>query len=117
MSEIIYFELNNWFAERDYPNEEPFLTWMDDDNVYDDSFMTSEDWAKENGICVIAHPVDMSINLCITATKEWIEKNCPNLLTKYAQFLRYPDECGDVYGRFGAKFLKYHEDNFGVTWI
>ena len=29
--EIVYFELNNWFSGRDYPNEEPFTTWCDDD--------------------------------------------------------------------------------------
>jgi hypothetical protein len=31
MEEIIYFELDNWFGGRDYPDTEPFNSWMDDD--------------------------------------------------------------------------------------
>ena len=27
--EIIYFELNNWFCGRDYPNSESFIGWVD----------------------------------------------------------------------------------------
>ena len=27
--DIVYFELNNWFAGRDYPDAEPFLSWME----------------------------------------------------------------------------------------
>lgn len=30
LDNIIYFEMNNWFAGRDYPDCEPFLTWMRD---------------------------------------------------------------------------------------
>ena len=31
MEEIVYFELDNWFRGRDYPNAEPFISWMHDD--------------------------------------------------------------------------------------
>ena len=27
--EVVYFELNNWFSGRDYPDAEPFLSWME----------------------------------------------------------------------------------------
>lgn len=27
--EIVYFELNNWMPNEDYPNVEPFKTWVD----------------------------------------------------------------------------------------
>ena len=85
----------------------------------------------------------MSVNWCITAPKDWVQKNCPKLLSDeststtfitsgpdkettseqffpYSQFLRFPNEDGDVYGQFGTKFKKYSEENIGVTfdeWI
>lgn len=31
MNDIVYFELNNWFRGRDYPNDEPFVSWMSND--------------------------------------------------------------------------------------
>ena len=30
MEEIVYFEINNWFADRDYPNDEIFYKWIKD---------------------------------------------------------------------------------------
>lgn len=30
MEEIVYFEINNWFAGRDYPNDEIFYKWIKD---------------------------------------------------------------------------------------
>lgn len=114
MDEIVYFELNNWFAGRDYTDAEPFLKWMRDDLKIK---FRNESWVKENKLCVVVDFVDMSQNFCITAPKKWVENNCPELLTKFNAFLREPDEYGDVYGRFGHEFLKYNEDNFGVTWV
>lgn len=111
--EIVYFELNNWFAGKDYPNDEPFLRWMHDDLRIK---FRSENWCIENELCVVARFVDMSQNFCVTAKKEWIENNCPKLLSEYKEFLRYPDEDGCVHGRFGSEFLEWEEENFGVTW-
>ena len=114
MDEIIYFELNNWFAGHDYPNAEPFITWMANDlNI---KFNNGE-WVKNNKLCVVKDFVDMSQNFCITATKEWIEENCPELLTTYKEFIREPDEYGDVYGKFRHEFLPYEENNFGITEV
>ena len=119
--DVVYFELNNWFAGEDYPNDEPFLSWMRNDlNIK----FRNEKWVIENELCVVASMVDMSSNFCITAKKEWVEKNCPKLLTDYKEFLRYPekyenedeDECVDVYGRFGCHFLEWSEENFGITY-
>ena len=111
---VVYFELNNWFAGEHYPSEDPFLTWIGCGlNIYFDN----EDWVKENKLCVVESIIDQSLNFCITATKEWIEENCPRLLTEYTKFLRHPDEYGDVYGQFGNKFLEYSEDNIGITYI
>lgn len=114
MEEIIYFELNNWFAGRDYPNNERFIKWMHDDLHI--SFR-NEEWVKENKLCVVYHLVDMSQNFCITATKKWVEENCPELLTEYPQFLRHPEKDGEVYGQFDTHFLEYNEENIGIYEI
>ena len=113
MKNIVYFELNNWASGRDYPDDEPFIAWMSNDlNIK----FKDEEWIKENKLCIVADLVDMSTNFCITTTKEWVEQNCPELLTKYREFLRGPDEDGCVYGRFGHKFLEYEEGNVGIKW-
>lgn len=109
--EIVYFELNNWFSGMDYPDAEPFITWMSNDLK---QYFRNEEWVKENKLCVVHSIVDMSMNYCITATKEWVEENCPELLTKYTQFIREPDEWGDVEGQFGSYFRPYEEQYFGV---
>ena len=134
---MIYFELNNWFAGRDYPNAQPFRTWMTDRNL--NRYFLNEEWVKENKLIVVATNVDMSLNLCITATEEWVKNNCPKLLsdekidTKYVlqsedgvkevietyaykSFLRYPDENEKITGRFGCPFLEFSEENIGIHW-
>ena len=113
MKDIVYFELNNWTPGDHYPIDEPFLTWIGDDyNIH----FQNENWVKENKLCVVRDIIDMSVNFCITATKEWVEENCPKLLTDYREFLREPEEDGCVYGDFGGdKFLEYSEENIGVT--
>lgn len=133
MSDIIYFEFNNWFSGRDYPIGEPFETWVNKNKF------SNEEWVKENKLCVRSGNIDMSVNWCITATREWVEKNCPVLLTNdeysyiiilhdaqgdhdiphvghYSDFLREPDEDGDVYGMFDWPFLEYSEENIGVHY-
>lgn len=112
--DIVYFELNNWFPGDHYPAEEPFITWIGNDlNIY----FNNEEWVKENKLCVVRSIIDMSVNFCVTATIDWVEKNCPKLLTEYKKFLRYSDEDGDVYGQFGDEFLEYSEENFGIEYI
>lgn len=99
--ELIRFELNNWFGGRDYPDEEPFITWMCDDlNQY---FM------KENGLVVTVALVDMSFNYCIVAKKDWVERFCPKLLTTYSEFVRDKSQ-------FDIPFREYCPENLGVRW-
>ena len=114
MDDIIYFELNNWDAGSDYPNEEPFLDWMS----YNDGgpIFRKNDWTKKNELCVVAFFYDMSQTFCITAKKSWVDKNCPGLL-KYPRFIRKPDKDGETNSRFGGYFKEYKPENFGVTWI
>ncbi len=110
-NDIVYFELNNWFCGMHYPNDEPFISWMSNDLQIK---FNNEEWIEENKLCVVKTFVDMSCNFCITATKDWVKKNCPKLLTDYKQFLRFPDEDDEVYGRFGTLFLEYCEENIGL---
>lgn len=111
-NEVVYFELNNWFAGEHYPAEEPFLTWIGHDlSIH----FNNEDWVNDNKLCVVRHMIDMSMNFCVTATKEWVDTNCPKLLTEHTKFLRYPDKDGYVEGQFGDEFLEYSEENIGIT--
>lgn len=112
--EVVYFEMNNWFPERDYPYDEPYTTWFGVDlNLW----LYNDEWVRANKICVVTHPVDMAVNFMVTAPKTWVEAKCPTLLTHYTQFLRYPDKDGQVYGMFGTKFLPYSLSNIGVHEI
>ena len=81
--EIIYFELNNWMPNKDYPNAEPFETWTS----YEHFNFDNEDWIKENKLVVVRTIVDMSANWCITATKEWVLKIVLNCLLNIQNFL------------------------------
>ena len=112
--DIVYFELNNWFTGRDYPDAEPFLSWMRDDL---NQKFRDEEWIKENKLVVVESLVDMSMNFCVTATKEWVENNCIELLSTYKEFVRKPEDDEDVpYGRFGCPFLEYKEENIGYHY-
>ena len=107
--DVVYFELSHWTPGLGYPNKEPFLRWMKDDLFQD------EEWVKQNKLCVLRSMTDLTSDLCITASREWVEQNCPELLIKYHQFLRFPDSDGIVYGKFGDEFLEYTDWNIGIT--
>ena len=112
--EFIYFELNNWVCGHGYPDTEPFVSWMANDLKQK---FRDEDWVKENKLVVVTSFVDTSLNYCITATKEWVQTNCPELLTKFIQFIRSGEEHDDLpEGRFGCPFLEYSEDNIGCHY-
>ena len=108
MSFIVYFELNNWMPGKDFPNAEPFISWCSND--FNLKF-NSDEWCKENKLVVTRSTIDMSVNWCIGATEEWVEKNCPELLTKYTEFLRPNRE-----STFGQPFIEYSEDKIGCHW-
>lgn len=112
--DIVCFELNNWVPGDYYPDEEPFTTWIGNDcNMY----FNDKDWVKENKLCVVMSIIDMSVNFCVTAAKEWVENHCPRLLTRYEGFIRQPEDDNDIYGQFGDKFLEYSEENFGIHHV
>lgn len=129
--DIVHFTLNNWMVGEDYPPGEPFETWM---SFYT---LTHNNWCREQKICVYYGNIDMSTNYCVTATREWVEKNCPQLLSddtytyketvykgsskqiiegigKFSDFVVYEDDDGEeVNNRFNWPFLEYKEENFG----
>ena len=129
--DIVHFTLNNWMVGKDYPPGEPFNTWM---RFYT---LTFNNWCREQKICVYYGNIDMSTNYCVTATREWVEKNCPKLLTdesytyketvykgslkettekigKYSDFVVYEDDDEEeVNNKFDWPFLEYKEENFG----
>ena len=112
--DFVFFELNNWFPGEHYPDAEPFVSWMGNDlNLK----FGNDAWVKENRLFVRAQIVDMSVDFCIVAERKWVEENCPELLTKYAEFLRFPDEDGVVEGQFGTRFPDPYEDGSGVEWV
>ena len=116
MCDIIYFELNNWTAGDDYPDEEPFISWCGNDM---DLKFSNEEWVVKNKLAVVQEIIDMSVNWCISAPKEWVLENCPKLLegnavNPYNGFLRFPDKNGKVYGNLGTEFLEWSEGNIGI---
>lgn len=77
-NDVIYFSVNNWMSGENYPPTENFKKWLSDD--FNQSFR-NDAWCKENKLCVYYGTVDMSTNYTISAPREWVEKNCPELLT------------------------------------
>ena len=58
----------------------------------------SDKWCKKNKLCVYQGAIDMSCNYTVSAPREWVEKNCPELLTdkEYTYIIR--SQCGDGKG-------------------
>ena len=112
--DIVYFSLNNWVPGVCYPYVDPFKTWME---TLEET-LANEDWCKENKLCVYVGVVDQSLNFTISATKEWVEKNCPELLTEYTQFVFTPEEGKTIpdHDDWYQPFLEYCEENFGITY-
>ena len=86
-NDVIYFSVNNWMSGEDYPPTENFRKWLSND--FNQSFR-NDAWCKENKLCVYYGTVDMSTNYTISAPREWVEKNCPELLTddEYTYIIR-----------------------------
>ena len=85
--DVIYFSVNNWMGGENYPLTENFKKWLRND--LNQSFR-NDTWCKENKLCVYYGTVDMSTNYTISASREWVEKNCPELLTdeEYTYIIR-----------------------------
>jgi hypothetical protein len=111
--DLVCFELNNWFAGRDYPDAEPFVSWLGNDLKL--KFL-NDDWVRKNKLCVSVNNIDMSVQFRIVAPRKWVEDNCPELLTKYKKFIVTENEYGDFIDRFCISFPDYENYNIGVHW-
>ena len=114
--DVIYFSVNNWFAGRDYPNTPTFREWMKDDlNLK----LRDDNWAKENKLCIYYGVIDMSQNFTVSAPKEWVEKNCPEIIGSKFEYvpsclidgILMPES-----DRYDMPFKEYNEENFGSTY-
>lgn len=128
--EYVYFELNHWVKGTGYPDAEPFISWMSDYYKTPEEESKSwirtpeimDKWFKENGLVVVISNVDMSVNFCVTAKRDWVKENCPELLTKYTEFIR-TSECDETpNSQFGCPFLEYSKENLGLhhwngSWV
>lgn len=111
--EIVYFHMATKGAgENSYPPIEPFITIMNNEN--DISSVFDDEWAKENEVCITMECFNTFIKFYITATKDWVEKNYPTLLTEHKEYLKYPDDENNTYTTKKNKYLKYEPENFGV---
>ena len=113
--------LNNWSSEF-CPNKEPFLTWLDDDGF---TTLVDPNWVKnQKGLTVCYSDVDMSINFAITATEEWINNNCPCILTNSEYKEKFTEKCVHVdedlrkYADYGTPFIELNEYTEGklIYW-
>lgn len=96
--DVVFFSVNNWFCGRDYPKTGNFQKWLVDDlNL---SFMNDE-WCKTNKLCVYWGNIDISINFTVSAPREWVEKNCPELLTddEYTYIVREARHKRHIFGK------------------
>lgn len=114
--EIVYFEVNNWFCGRDYPNSKFFIECLKDDLK---QRFQNDKWCKEQEICVVFCIVDMSYNYNVTAKKSWVFENCPELFDdENKRFICVPEEdCELPDCNLDGYFLEYCPDNFGVHYF
>lgn len=131
MEDIVYFSFNNWFSGRDYPIGDKY------EELINSHKFSNRSWVKENKLVVVTGNIDMSVNWCIAAPRQWVEENLPELLTnkeynydiityykgentvttytkKYSDFV-YPGtpcEC-----KYGMPFKEYDEEAVGVYYV
>ena len=106
--DVIYISVNNWFSGRDYPPLECFHKWLGNDLK---QTFKNDEWAKENKLCIYYGNIDMSWNYTISAPREWVEKNCPELLTneEYTYYTTIISFKKKFFGLFGP-LKEVHEN-------
>lgn len=104
--ELIKFTLNHWNAGSGYPDCEPYLTWMSDDHIAE--YFGNDTWCKENKLAVVLGLVDMSYDFCVIAPKEWVEKNCPEIIGS-----KFECSLDTKVNGWGTPFAPNYEDYIG----
>lgn len=113
MADIVFFKCNNWFCGRDYPDSKTFREWMRNDlnlTLRDDSF------AKKNRLCIHYGILDMANGFTVSAPREWVEKNCPEIIGSQFEVVPKEGETVPSEDYYGIPFREYKEENFGVEY-
>lgn len=101
MKNIICFEVNDWY---EYPKY--FDEWFHSDKHAKTFLVDLDKYAKENKLCIKVQTIDMAANMTITAPREWVEKNCPELFEQY-----WEDRYVSKYPWPFMNDCKYHPDS------
>lgn len=122
--EVICFELNDWMPKQDYSDETRYeLMCCYIPNATRTSFalplLLRPEFVEKHKLVVVSAMIDMSTNFCVTAKRSWVEKEIPDLLTTYKEFVRCVGTNIDFKilnseGEQNAPFLPYSEENIGI---
>lgn len=143
---VIYFELNDWHKTDSYPPLDIFETWIKERKFSDDEWCkrnrlcviaASPDeplqhwlvtattlWVAEKCPELLLAKDNPGLNeyvVDITTVSAGYKKRLVKreyIHKKITDFLRYPDEFGNVHSKFGIgyDFAQYDKDNLGVTF-
>jgi len=117
---VVYIQMNNWH-KRDcnkrffYCYLEGALSTMNGINVeYPEGIVCKtsdeeEQWMIDNKLCINNDVYDMSSQYWITTTKEWVERNFPELMPYVSE-----DPEDYMYKNDRKYFLKYTQENYGI---
>lgn len=106
-NDIVYFEINDWWAGETFPDKEPFIDWCWEIR----SYLLNTSWCKENKIISIGYWEDMSISVIVAAPIDWVKENCPSLLDEDRRFILTEEEIED------GPHMKYKEHMIGAYFF
>ena len=79
--------------------------------------LRSDEFCKENKLCVYYGAVDMSCNFTVSASREWVEKNCPEIIGSKFEYKPSDGETEPDCDEVGnMPFREYCEWNFGAEY-
>ena len=113
-NDVVYFSVNDWSIEKDYPNSENFQKWLVDEP---DKYFQNKDWVKNNKLCMVWEVIDMSCNYTISAPLEWVKENCPEILGSGFQYFPGEGKTYPEYDLWSTPFLEYSEENIGAHYF
>ena len=109
--DVVYFGFSDWEAGFDYPDTPNFRELIGDRK---NCKFSDDAWCRENKLCVVMAPEGDSWIYSVTAPREWVEKNCPEVLgTDYENIKKSEDE-EYFENRYDLYYLDYDPICFGV---
>ncbi|WQJ53691.1 MAG: hypothetical protein [Wendovervirus sonii] len=120
--QIVYFFINDWQLKEDF--KRLFYCYLNGyisvmlkrhvdfpEGIVCKSIEDEYKWAIDNKICINIDIYDMATLFWITAPKEWVEKNFPEILPFVKQ---YPED--RIFKNDRKYYLKYIPENFGYHY-